>query len=218
MSSYILTPETPQLFLTMVFATIIEAEPFIHALDMAHSQKSPFPIFSHNDMALIISGIGKANAAAAITYCSICCPSQYILNLGCAGALNPLYKQGDIFQISKAIEPDRPHLRTGTPYSHTPSLLPHFSNAILATQDKPVFDPDERLNLSHLADLADMEGAAAIQAAGRSSIPILLYKFVSDTIDDKDGDSTIPFVREYSKHFYNFVSREVISVLRKEMV
>jgi nucleoside phosphorylase len=218
MNNPVPNPEIPSLLFTMIFATIIEAEPFIHAFEMTRIQQTPFALYGHKDIVLIISGIGKTNAAAAATYCSIRFPSLWMLNLGCAGALNTHYKRGDIFQISKAIEPDRPHLRTGTPYSHTPSLLPHFSNAILATQDKPVFEPNERLSLSRLADLADMEGAAVIQAARRSSIPTLLYKFVSDTADDSDGDATILFVREFSRHFCNFVTEDVISTLKKEML
>jgi adenosylhomocysteine nucleosidase len=207
--------DTPQLFLTMIFATITEANPFIRALDMAKTEESPFPIYRRQDMALVISGIGKANAAIAVACSSMRTPSRWILNLGCAGALNPAYKQGDIFQISKAIEPDRPHLRTDTAYSHRPSVLQDFNCAVLATQDKPVFDPEERLRLSRQADLADMEGAAVIQAANICSTDVLLFKFVSDTANHTDGDVVAPFVREYSRHFCNFILDGVLPVLKK---
>jgi adenosylhomocysteine nucleosidase len=207
---------TPQSLFTMIFATIVEANPFIKALDLSKAEDKPFPVYRRNDTALVISGIGKANAAIATAFCCIRYSSRWILNFGCAGGLNPAYKQGDIFQISKAIEPDRPHLRTGTAFSHLPSVLPDFDCAVLATQDKPVFDPEERLRLSRQADLADMEGAAIIQAANICSTAVLLFKFVSDTANHTDGDVVAPFVHEYSRHFCNFMMDEVFPVLKKD--
>jgi adenosylhomocysteine nucleosidase len=208
--------DTPRSLLTMIFATIVEADPFIRALDMVKIEESPFPMYRRQDKTLVISGIGKANAAIAVACSSMRSPSGWILNLGCAGGLNPAYKQGDIFQISRAIEPDRPHLRTGTAYSHLPSVLPDFDCAVLATQDKPVFDPEERLRLSRQADLADMEGAAIIQAATICSTAVLLFKFVSDTATHTDGDVVAPFVRTYSSLFCNFIIKEVFPILKKD--
>ena len=202
----------------MIFATKLEAEPFIKTLRMVRLDGSPFFIHEGNDFVLAVSGIGKANAAIATTYCNIHYPSQWIVNLGCAGALNPLLKKGDIFQISKVLEPDRPHLRTGTPYAQIPSLLPGFTNAILATQDKPVIRSHDRITLSHFADLADMEGAAVIQAAGRFGINSLLFKFVSDTVQDSDEDEIIPFVREHGKYFSRFFVEQILVLLEQTTI
>ena len=50
-------------------ATMLEAKPFVTNIPLDSVSKHPFPVFRNEHMILIISGIGKANAAMAAFYC-----------------------------------------------------------------------------------------------------------------------------------------------------
>jgi nucleoside phosphorylase len=116
----------------------MEAEPFIKILDMKETETRPFFIFKGKEIMLGISAIGKANAAMCTAYCCMKYQPEIILNAGAAGAVDDTREVGTIFQIKKIIEPDRPHLRSNTPWVQTPDTMEGFENAVLATQDKPI--------------------------------------------------------------------------------
>jgi adenosylhomocysteine nucleosidase len=194
----------------LIFATRLEAEPFIKSMGAVQFATAPVPLFHKGDMILAISGIGKANAAITTTYCCTTFSVAYVLNLGCAGGASERCEKGDIFLISKVIEPDRPNLRSGRPYVHIPSALPGFAEATLATQDKPVITLEERKSLSVLAELADMEAAAVVQAARRFNVSVLVFKFISDTVSDEASTDIIPYVQEYGTEFCRFILEAVI--------
>ncbi len=122
----------------LVAATLMEAEPFIKILDMKETETRPFFIFKGKEIMLGISAIGKANAAMCTAYCCMKYQPEIILNAGAAGAVDDTREVGTIFQIKKIIEPDRPHLRSNTPWVQTPDTMEGFENAVLATQDKPI--------------------------------------------------------------------------------
>lgn len=197
----------------LVAATLMEAEPFIKILEMTEIEKKPFPIFRGKDHLIGISGIGKANAAMCTAYCCIKYLPGCILNTGAAGAVDETREVGSIFQIKKTIEPDRPHLRTNTPWVQTPDIIEGFEKAILATQDKPIHDVETFMELSSLADLADMEGAAVLQAAKRFNTKCLLFKFVSDTPIHAGEGLIIENIKKHITAFCEYVSGNVIQDL-----
>jgi nucleoside phosphorylase len=138
-------------------------------------------MFKDSRMALIISGIGKVNAAMACVWLIRSMEPYLICNIGAAGALDEKVKLGALYHINKVIEPDRPDLRTGVFMEHIPDVLEGFSLAALATQDRPLRLPGERKEIVGIADLVDMEGAAIVQTARRFGLGCFLFKFVSDT-------------------------------------
>jgi len=138
---------------------------------------------------LIISGIGKANAAMACTYLIQRYHPVCLCNAGAAGTVSASYRLGECRHITKIIEPDRPELRTGVYHAHIPDVIDGFPTATLATQDKAVRNPAEKERIAPDAQLVDMEGASVVQACRQFHVKCYLFKFVSDTPDhDTSGD------------------------------
>jgi adenosylhomocysteine nucleosidase len=199
--------------IAIVMATHVEAKPFLDIFSLTQTAKTPCSLYAHGSLILAVSGIGKANAAIATTYCCSMFQPTWILNLGAAGATDARCPLGGIFHITRVFEPDRPHFRSGTPYLHVPDVLHGFNEATLATQDRPVIDREDRAKVSAYASLVDMEGAAVAQAARRFGIPCALFKFVSDTPDDVDTSLVIDYMRDYGKTFSRFIAEQVVPLL-----
>ena len=198
----------------LIAATLMEAEPFIKIFDMKEIENKPFSIYEGKNILLGISGIGKANAAMGTGYCCEKYQPMYILNAGAAGAVDETYRVGSIYQIKKTIEPDRPHLKSNTPWVQTPDTLEGFNNAVLATQDKAINDIDTFSDLSSVADLVDMEGASVLQAAKRFDTKSLLFKFVSDTPLHAGKGFIVENIKEHVGSFCEFIAGSVIPSIK----
>jgi adenosylhomocysteine nucleosidase len=188
----------------IIMATMLEAKPFVLGMSLRQTRKVPFRLFQNNEILLIISGIGKANAAVATAYACLKFEPACICNLGAAGSTHSGHNLGEIFHIQKIVETDRPDLETGTPCVHQPDLLAGFNTAILATSDRAVLDPKERKEISTTADLIDMEGASVVQACRTFKENCYLFKFVSDTPDHTRDQDIVDHIRAYRKTFYDF--------------
>ncbi|TFH39341.1 MAG: hypothetical protein E4G96_09220 [Chrysiogenales bacterium] len=167
--------------IAIIIATKIEAEPFIDGLRLPALGKGPVPLYGNDSLLLAVSGIGKSNAAAATVFLIERHHPSLVINCGAAGAANPGMHVGDIFQIDRVYELDRPHLVHGRPMIHRPDTMKGFTRASLATQDRPVIGGEERLAAAQHADLLDMEGAAIVQTCHAFVVPVYLFKIVSDT-------------------------------------
>jgi len=197
----------------IIMATMLEAKPFVLGMSLRQTRKMPFRLFQNDGILLIISGIGKANAAMATAYICLKYKPSCICNLGAAGTTNTGYDLGEIFHIQKIVEPDRPDLKTGKPCVHKPDLLAGFDTAILATSDRAVLDPKERKAMSKTADLIDMEGASVVQACRTFQEKCYLFKFVSDTPDHTRDQDIVDHIRRYRKTFYDFFTDSVKPIL-----
>jgi nucleoside phosphorylase len=199
----------------IIMATDLESGPFIKAFKMREIEDRPFMVYGCDEMILVVSGIGKANASMATAYICTKYDPEWILNLGAAGATRESWGLGSIYHIEKVIEPDRPHLGSGTPYVHTPDVLPGFQKAVLATQDKAVDDIETFQRIAPLADLVDMEGASIVQTCRRFGKRCLLFKFVSDTpVHAGQRELIIGNIKHYGAPFCEFISNKVIPVLK----
>jgi adenosylhomocysteine nucleosidase len=197
----------------LIAASFMEAEPYIKILDMEEIENRPFLIFKGKEIILGVSGIGKANAAMCTAYCCMKYQPGCIINAGAAGAVDDTYQVGNVFQIKKTIEPDRPHLRTNMPWVQTPDTIDGFVTAILATQDKPIHDVEIFKGLSDIANLVDMEGASILQAARRFNTRCLLFKFVSDTPLHAGKSMIVENIRKNIIPFCEYVTGSVIPLL-----
>lgn len=198
----------------IVMATMLEAKPFVLGMSLKQTRKTPFRLFQNENTLLIISGIGKANAAMATVYCCLEFKPVCICNLGAAGVTHSGYDLGEIFHIRKVIEHDRPDLNSKKAYIiHEPSLLKGFKTANLATGDRAVLDPKERKAISSKADLLDMEGASVVQACRKFETSCFLFKFVSDTPDHTRDQDIVDNIRLYRERFYAFFIDAVMPVL-----
>jgi len=192
----------------LVMATMTEAAPLIRGLALAEIASSPFRIFKDSRMALVISGIGKVNAAMAGAWLIQGFRPYLICNIGAAGALDEKSELGALYHISKIIEPDRPDLRTGVFMEHVPDVLEGFAMASLATQDRPLRTAEERKGVAGLADLVDMEGAALVQTARRFGLGCFIFKFVSDTPEHDQRSAIIKNIerlRDVQLRFFEYL-------------
>jgi nucleoside phosphorylase len=194
----------------LVMATMLEASPFVETLGLRQCEREPFKIFENEDILLIISGIGKANAATACAYLHLTKQPGCICNLGAAGALDEDHPLNKTYHIAKAVEPDRPCLDSGVPHEHFPDVFEGFPAVILATQVKPVIDSKERAEIAAMAQLADMEGASVIQSCRRFQTKCYLFKFVSDTPYDHQ---VVANIRQYRHDFCLFFCESLLPVL-----
>lgn len=197
----------------IVMATMLEAKPFVLEMSLRQTQKAPFRLFQNGGLYLIISGIGKANAAMATAYSCLELRPACVCNLGAAGATHSEYTLGEIFHIQKIVEPDRPDLKTGKPCVHKPDLLKGFKTTVLATSDRAVLDPNERKAISRIAGLIDMEGASVLQTCRAFKTDCYLFKFVSDTPDHIHDQDIVDYIRLYRNKFYDFFAETVKPML-----
>ena len=200
--------------MAIVMATMLEAKPFVLGMSLTQSRKKPFAVFQNDNIFLIISGIGKANAAMATGYSCDKYHPAWVCNLGAAGATDFSHPLGEIFHINKIIEYDRHKLTTKRPYIHHPDILNGFHTAKLSTSDMAVLDPDERKKISMNADLIDMEGASVAQACRKFNTKCFIFKFVSDTPDHARDEDIVENIRRNRSFFYEFFIRSVMPVLQ----
>jgi len=213
----------------LIFATMTEAKPFVQGMAMEKIEKAPFAVFqkTRNEkgsfsffekdrIVLIISGIGKANAAMAAFYCCQTFHPALICNLGAAGATDSSFALGDIVHVTEVIEYDRPELNTDNPHVHFPHVLEGFPFGKAVTQDTPVIDADKREEIASFAALVDMEAASIIQACGKFETKCIIFKFVSDTPDHTHEDDIVKNIKLYRTSFFDYFQNAVMSRLMPE--
>ncbi|MDX6741854.1 nucleosidase [Actinocorallia sp. A-T 12471] len=138
------------------------------------------------DLPVLLTGIGKVNAAVAVAAVLARHTPLEIINLGTAGALRAGVH--GTHEVARVIQHDlngkgiseltgRP---TGEPFELKADGL------VLATGDVFVSSEDVRVKLAQDAHLVDMEGYAVAAAAHAAGVPVRLVKHVSD---GADGDS-----------------------------
>lgn len=195
-------------------ATLSEAKPFIEGLCLVQQKGTPFPVFMGEELVMLVCGIGKINAAMGTAYGCLEFHPSVVVNLGAAGAADHSPILGDIFNISRIYEFDRPALRTGRPFLTETDTLPGFKPAAIATQDRPVLLPEERREISRLALLLDMEAAAVAQACRKFFVRCLIFKFVSDTPEHVEGDDIVANIKKYRDPFYAFFIRNIFRAVK----
>ncbi|MGH9337398.1 MAG: hypothetical protein ACRD21_26920, partial [Vicinamibacteria bacterium] len=135
-------------------------------------------------MTVLISGMGKVNAALGAAHLIQSYAVDEVWNLGLCGALTPDFSPGDLRRISEAREGDRDPTHPGVEALRLPADIgPPLPSARLVTVDLPVFEPERRRALSSWGELVDMEGAAVARACALWGVPCLLLKGVSDRAD-----------------------------------
>ncbi len=196
--------------IALVMATMVEAKPFVRGMDLKELEKKPFPVFKNDNSILVVSGIGKANAAMATAYCCQEFKPSCICNLGAAGASGLSQPLGEIYHIDKIIEYDRPKLTSDELTVQQPDILDRFPTATLSTSDRAIIDPKERKEISVFSDLMDMEGASVVQACRIFETKCYVFKFVSDTPEHTEDGDIIKNIRSYRTPFCDFFLRSVL--------
>ena len=174
--------------LNIVTATFVEAKPIIKYFNLKKKNfVSEFQMFENfqKSISLIVSGIGKVNAASAVTYQALLCnkkKNNIWLNIGIAGGNN---KIGELRLINKVID-----------NSNKKSWYPHFcfeseiKKKVCVTFDEPKFIYKNYFN--------DMELSGFFQTCLKFSCNELIHsiKIVSDNQENKN---LLPFKDKISK-------------------
>lgn len=197
-------------------ATMLEAEPFVRGLGLAQLAPKPFAVFGRDNLRLLISGIGKADAAMGCAHLIVCHQPAVVCNPGAAGATDYTHALGECRHIARIIEPDRPDLNSGAPCAHRPDILPGFPLAVLATHDRPIRDRQERAALSSWSGLVDMEAAAIAQVCARYGVPCYCFKYVSDLPDHNALQDIRTNITRLREPFFDYFAKEVLPVIEQK--
>ncbi len=143
------------------------------------------------DALIVVSGVGKSNAAAATQLALQLTDAKTIINLGVAGGLEPAMKIGDIYEVEDAVQYDFDLTEiNGTEYGtlnerDTPYIPCATTGRCpvkrLGTGDRfndSVADTELLLRLG--VGLRDMEGAAVAHVCETAGVACVMYKCVSD--------------------------------------
>jgi adenosylhomocysteine nucleosidase len=143
-----------------------------------------------HELPILVTGVGKVNAAIAVsTILGKHHPSR-IVNLGTAGALRDgltgTHVISTVIQhdLNDAAIFDLVGIHFGAPLS-----LDAGEGIVLATGDRFVDKPELRELLAKDAHLVDMEGYAVARAARWAGIPVTLVKEVSDQAGEQAAKS-----------------------------
>jgi len=137
-----------------------------------------------SDIPVLVTGIGKVNAALATSQILGEYTPKFIANLGTAGALKDgLSGTFDIGTVIQHDFNDEGIFRITGLHFGEPITLEH-SGPVLATGDAFIDNPTKRAELAAHADLVDMEGYAVAKAAIAHGVPVRLVKQVSDNANE----------------------------------
>lgn len=145
------------------------------------------------DVALVVCGVGKVNAALGTQLLVSKFDAETLLNFGVAGGLNDSTKLCTVYAIEAATQFDFDltqlnGTKMGTLDEYTENFLTlndtnlPYEKKKLGTADRFNDSPaDYALLTKELnADIRDMEGAAVVQAAYAAELPVYSFKAISD--------------------------------------
>jgi len=172
----------------IIFATRMEAAPFLEAVNAAPVDESPLTLFhgalprEGKGLFVAISGMGGINAAIATQALILSYGVRRIVHAGICGALSTGegIETHDVFRIKEAVKADRK--RT---YHCDPEWWGFLEDARLVTSDAPVFDEEQRERLALKGGLVDMEGAVVCRVSKMYSLPCSIIKGVTDFADSQ---------------------------------
>lgn len=151
------------------------------------------------DAFIVVSGVGKSNAAAAAQLAIQETGTKKIFNLGVSGGLDPAMKVGDIYEVADAVQYDFDLVQingteTGTLNERDTPFIPcktegRLAAKTLATGDRFNDSADDSALLKKLgASLRDMEGAAIAHVCETAGVEFVSYKCISDV----EGSGSMP--------------------------
>ncbi len=146
-----------------------------------------------DEAVVVVSGIGKTNAAAATQLALQLTGATTIYNLGVSGGFDPQMTAGEIYEVADAVQYDfdLSHLNGTTigtlDERDTPfipcALLGQFKSARLGTGDRFSDDEGEARLMAQLGiGLRDMEGAAIAHVCETAGVKCVSLKCVTNVI------------------------------------
>lgn len=159
-----------------------------------------------DDCAVLFTGVGKINAAIALTRALSATPTSLVINFGTAGAIAPglegLHEVGRVLQHDMIAEPLAP--RGKTPFdSCSGSIESGRPGVVCATGDRFVTSVDPWL-IARNVDVVDMELFAIAAVCREFKVPWRAFKYVSDKAD---GDAAHDWQHNVSRGVDEFLKR-----------
>ena len=148
------------------------------------------------DLPVLITGVGKIQAAVAVTRALGTVRPSLIVNLGTAGALRDGLSGTHV--IHRVIQHDLNSQAilqlTGQAAGMPIDISAHAAgysaeHMVLATGDRFIDDNATRSRLAEHAHLVDMEGYAVAAAATAMNVPVVCVKEVSDSAEEQAGST-----------------------------
>ena len=146
------------------------------------------------DLPVLITGLGKVQAALSVSRALGIARPSLIVNLGTAGALRDGLAGTHV--IHTVIEHDLDSeaimkltgLAVGLPIDLSRHAVRYGAEpVVLATGDRFIDDNATRSRLAEHAHLVDMEGYAVAAAATAMNVPVVCVKEVSDSAEEQAG-------------------------------
>lgn len=152
-----------------------------------------------SELPVLVCGVGKVNAAIAVTSILAEHSPTRVVNLGTAGALHDGMSGTHVIGtvLEHDLDDDAIFGLAGLHFSEPIGL---GDGPRLATGDMFVNDPATRTRLAQQADLVDMEGYAIAKAAVAAGVPVTLVKQVSDNADGSAGRSWTETIDDCAEH------------------
>ncbi|MFZ0409693.1 MAG: hypothetical protein WAM11_16530 [Cyanobium sp.] len=134
---------------------------------------------------VLITGIGKLNAAYALTRALQHRKPELVVNYGTAGGLNPrlrgLVEVGRVLQVDMNAEPLAP--RGQTPRDSAPSTLESGQDGVVCGSGDQFVTAVDPWLLSQGVEVVDMELFAIASVCHREGVAWRSYKYISDHAD-----------------------------------
>ena len=190
---------------------------------------------------IVQSGIGKVNSARITQMMIDNFDLEYIMNLGSAGALNPMLKIGDIVIGDELVQHDFDITAFGHAKGYITGvgdrvysdkyLIEKVENAIENLEDRDyeiktgtiasgdVFcteiEMKNQIYANFKADCVEMEGAAIAQVSYLNNVPFIVIRSISDTPNGNNAITFDQFVELASKRCARIL-KEVLKDITKE--
>ncbi|PNS01563.1 hypothetical protein X927_00140 [Petrotoga mexicana DSM 14811] len=164
--------------LYIISAMGIEARAIIKYLNLKKTTDRPFETYQNEEAHLVISGVGKINAAGATSYLlkdtlKDLNHSDYAINLGICGSLNNKFNVGDLVLVNKVVDYEKKRKY------YTDILVKHnLKEGSIQSIDTL------HSNYEFEEDLVDMESSAFFEIASKflSVHQVYVLKIVSDKV------------------------------------
>jgi len=164
--------------LYIISAMGIETQSIIKYLNLKKTTDKPFETYHNDEVNLVISGVGKINAAGATSYLlkdtlKGFTHSDYVINLGICGSLNNKFNVGDLVLVNKVVDYEKKRKY------YTDILVKHnLKEGSIQSIDTL------NGNYEFEEDLVDMESSAFFQIASKflNVHQIYVLKVVSDKV------------------------------------
>lgn len=176
-----------------------EAQPLIGAMEIqkeytVYNKRVVLGTAYGKEIAIVVCGVGKVNAASGTQYAIDCLGATQIINLGVAGGLNDSVEVGKIYSVSAVVQYDFDlvqinggKIKIGTLDGFTENYIPltpsdGFELRRVATGDR--FNDDYRdfllLTDELNADIREMELGAITQVCFHAGVECRSFKIISD--------------------------------------